>query len=296
MILITDEKQLAHDLASAPHAEVLDVLDPAGEPPDQPLPAGVTLVTDLRAVLSDGMAGYVSSSVLAGSEVSPLTQVYEDHTGRLAVVHLAHGWEISEPLERRAPYAPVKRLLETLLVVVTAPLWVPLGVLIGLMIRLGSSGPAVFRQQRAGLHGAPFTVYKFRTMVNGADDGGPRFTAVDDTRITKVGRFLRSSRLDEIPQLWNVLKGDMALVGPRAEQVPFVKEFERHIPFYRYRHLVRPGITGWAQVNSGYADDLEDTIEKLTYDLYYVRHMSPGIDLTILWHSLWTMITGKGAQ
>jgi lipopolysaccharide/colanic/teichoic acid biosynthesis glycosyltransferase len=181
-------------------------------------------------------------------------------------------------------------------VVVTAPLWLLAGAITWTAIKLDSRGPAVFRQYRMGVNGRPFVLYKFRTMTDGADDDGPQFTSVDDPRITRLGRWLRPVRLDEVPQLWNVLKGDMSLVGPRAEQVPFVERFGAQIPFYRYRHLVRPGITGWAQVNSGYADDLDDTIEKLTFDLYYIRHLSPALDLSILRKSLWTVLTRKGAQ
>ena len=179
---------------------------------------------------------------------------------------------------------------------VTAPLWGLLAGITWVAIKLDSPGPALFRQVRIGLNDHPFVMYKFRTMVLGADDDGPQFTMPDDPRITRTGRILRASRLDEIPQLINVLKGETALVGPRAEQVAFVQQFEKLIPFYRYRHLVRPGITGWAQVNSGYADDLNDTIEKLTYDLYYLRHMSPWLDLTILARTLSTVINRNGAQ
>ena len=214
----------------------------------------------------------------------------------MALVHLAEGWEISVPLERRAPYAPMKRVVESLLVLVTSPIWLLLAGLTWLAIKLDSRGPAFFSQPRTGLNDRPFTMYKFRTMVVGADDDGPQFTAPDDPRVTRVGRFLRSTRLDEIPQLVNVLKGEAALVGPRAEQLAFVQQFEKLIPFYRYRHLVRPGITGWAQVHSGYAADLNDTIEKLTYDLYYVRHMSPWLDLSILAKTLSTVVGRNGAR
>ncbi|MGQ0848840.1 MAG: sugar transferase [Actinomycetota bacterium] len=296
MVIVTHEKELAHELAESPHADVAELLDPRGEPPSGALDPNTTLVVDISSVLSDPMARFVSSSTMAGYEVRPLSNVYEEHTGRLALVHLAEGWEISVPLERRAAYAPFKRLVESILVVVTAPLWLVLAGLTWVAIRLDSPGPAVFRQKRTGLNDRPFTMYKFRTMVEGADDDGPRFTAPDDPRITRIGRLLRSTRLDEIPQLFNVLKGEAALVGPRAEQVAFTHQFEDLIPFYRYRHLVRPGITGWAQVHYGYADDVNDTIEKLTYDLYYVRHMSPWLDFSVLAKTLGTVLTGHGAQ
>jgi lipopolysaccharide/colanic/teichoic acid biosynthesis glycosyltransferase len=137
-------------------------------------------------------------------------------------------------------------------------------------------------------------MYKFRTMHLDAEKGGASFAKPDDPRLITGGAFLRRIRLDEIPQMWNILKGDMSLVGPRAEQVPFVDEFRRQIPFYDHRHMVRPGLTGWAQVNFGYADDEVDTIEKLTYDLYYIKHMSPVMDLRIFWKSIWTVLTGAG--
>lgn len=298
LVVITAEKDLVADLADSPHARVLDVLEPRGQPPAANgfSPATTTVVVDYRAVLSDVMARYVSSCSMAGYSVRPLANVYEEHTGRVALVHLAEGWEISVPLERRAPYAPLKRVLETLLVLVTAPIWLVVGSLTWLLIKLDSPGPAFFRQRRVGRHGRPFTMYKFRTMVDGADDEGPQFTAPDDARITRLGRALRKLRLDEIPQLVNVLRGELALVGPRAEQIAFAEQFELAIPFYRHRHLVRPGITGWAQVHSGYADDLEGTVEKLTYDLYYVRHMSPWLDLETMRKTVATVVGRQGAR
>jgi lipopolysaccharide/colanic/teichoic acid biosynthesis glycosyltransferase len=163
-------------------------------------------------------------------------------------------------------------------------------------VKLSDPGFAVFKQPRVGLNGAVFTMYKFRTMYLNAEDAGPQFASEDDPRFIRGGSFLRRSRLDEIPQLWNVLRGDMTLVGPRAEQVSFVERFRRVIPFYDHRHMVRPGITGWAQVNYGYADDQADTVEKLTYDLYYIKHMSPILDLRIFWKSVWTVLTGAGAR
>jgi lipopolysaccharide/colanic/teichoic acid biosynthesis glycosyltransferase len=185
---------------------------------------------------------------------------------------------------------------EVILTLVTAPLWLILAGIIWVAVRIDSPGPAVYHQERVGLMGKPFTLHKFRTMVNGADVDGPRFARLDDDRLTRAGKILRRFRIDEIPQLWNVIKGDLSLVGPRPEQVGFVKDFERSIPFYGFRHLIRPGVTGWAQVNYGYADDEADTIEKLTYDLYYVKHMSPWLDLGILGQSIWTVISGFGAR
>lgn len=295
-LVISDEKSLVDELDDAPHAEVVARLDPRAEGEIEPLPEGCSLAVDLRAVLSERVAQYVSSCDLAGYTVRPLVSVYQEHTGRVPLVHLAEGWEISTPLHNTTPYLPGKRLFDTLAVSLTLPLWVPLGLLVGAFIRLSSPGPVIFRQRRIGRGGEPFTMVKFRTMRLDAEVEGPRFAARDDHRLIRGGTFLRRSRLDEIPQLWNVLVGDMSLVGPRAEQVPFVRLFRKRIPFYDLRHLVRPGITGWAQVSYGYADDAVETIEKLSYDLYYIQRMSPVFDLAILWRSIWTVLTGAGAR
>lgn len=296
MVLVTAEKVLIGHLKGAPHANVLQVLDPAGAMPERPLPAGTTLAVDLRAVLSDQMARFVSSCNLAGYPLRSLVNTYEEHTGRLAIVHLYEGWELTVPLSGRIPYVRFKRLLDTALVLATAPLVVALGLLFALAIRLDSPGPVIFKQFRIGLEGRPFTLYKFRTMRVGSGDGEARFARAGDDRLTRMGRLLRRTRLDELPQLWNVIGGDLALVGPRPEQGPFVERFSETIPFYTHRHLVRPGLTGWAQVNFGYADSEADTVEKLSYDLYYVKHLSPWLDLEILGRSVWTVLSGFGAR
>jgi lipopolysaccharide/colanic/teichoic acid biosynthesis glycosyltransferase len=294
--VITREKQLADDLHLSDHADVLWVLEPDGESPGELPSRDLTLAVDLRAVLSESMAQYLSSCDVAGYSIRPFSSVYEEHAGRVPLVHLTEGWEISAPLLEVAHWLPGKRFFDTLLTLLTAPLWVPLGALVALYVKLADLGFSVFRQERVGLGGRVFTMYKFRTMDLDAERDGAQFAIEGDPRLIKGGSFLRKSRLDEIPQLWNVLKGDMSLVGPRAEQVPFVSEFRRQIPFYDHRHMVRPGITGWAQVNYGYADDEADTIEKLTYDLYYIKHMSPVMDLRIFWKSIWTVLTGDGAR
>jgi lipopolysaccharide/colanic/teichoic acid biosynthesis glycosyltransferase len=296
MVLVTHEKGLAEDLHDAPHSNVLSVLEPAALPPSEPIGAGTVLVVDLRSVLSDPMAQFVSSCNLAGVPVRSLNNVYEEHTGRLAIVHLAEGWEVATPVASRADYTVVKRILDTILVVITSPLWILLAAVIALAVRIDSPGPIIYKQNRVGRGGSQFTLYKFRTMDVDAEQHGPRFAAESDERLTRVGKALRRFRVDEVPQLWNVFKGDLSLVGPRPERPIFVEEFSDTIPFYAYRHLVRPGVTGWAQVNYGYADDLADTVEKLTYDLYYLKHMSPWLDLNILGRSLWTVVSGFGAQ
>ena len=294
--IISDEKQLAEDLVGSPHAEVIWVIDPKFDGPMELPDRDVTLAVDLRAVLSERMAQFLSSCSVAGYNIRSFSSIYEEHAGRVPLVHLAEGWEISAPLLEVTPWLPGKRAFDTLVAAVLAPLWLSLGLLVALYIRVTTRGPALFRQNRVGFEGQPFSMYKFRTMYEDAEKDGPRFAKHDDLRLFRGGKFLRKSRLDEIPQLWNVLKGEMSLVGPRAEQVPFVTAFRQQIPFYEHRHLVRPGVTGWAQVNYGYADDEADTIEKLTYDLYYIKHMSPMMDIRVLWKSVWTVLTGAGAR
>lgn len=294
--LITHEKRLVEDLDSAPHITVVDLLDPESHAPPGPLPHGTTLALDLRAVLSDPMAQFISSSNLAGYRIRPLLDVYEEHTGRLAIVHLSEGWELQTPVQAAKTFQAAKRVVDVALTTLAAPLALVLGAVIWAAVRLDSKGPAVFRQVRVGRGGRRFTLYKFRTMVDGADDDGAQFARIHDPRLTRVGKVLRKVRMDELPQLWNVLKGDLSLVGPRPEQPIFVEQFSRSIPFYEHRHLIRPGLTGWAQVNYGYADDEADTIEKLTYDLYYVKHMSPWLDINIFGRSIWTVLSGFGAQ
>jgi exopolysaccharide biosynthesis polyprenyl glycosylphosphotransferase len=295
-VVVGSEKGLIDELAESAHVEIVGVIDPQTEADLEPLPGGVGLAIDLRSVLTERVAQFVSSCDLAGLDVRALASVYQEHLQRVPLVHLAEGWEISTPLSTTIPWLPGKRIVDTALVVITVPAWLLIGLVVGLFVRLSSPGPAIFKQRRIGLGGEPFVMYKFRTMSIDAEDLGPRFAAKGDSRLIRGGAFLRRTRLDEIPQLYNVLLGDMSLVGPRAEQVPFVRQFRKRIPFYDLRHLVRPGITGWAQVNYGYADDAAETIEKLSYDLYYIQHMSPALDLQILWKSVWTVITRAGAR
>ena len=297
MVLISGEKELMDAITESPHANVMATFDPLAPDGPGPMSAGVSLVVDLRALLSEQMAQFVSSSSLAGYPIRSLVSVYEEHTGRMAIVHLAEGWELRTPVEsRQGLYPALKRLVDIGLTAVTAPIWVPLAILVAGAVKLSSGGPVIFRQPRVGQGGRVFTISKFRTMDADAEKDGPQLATEDDMRITRIGRYLRKYRLDELPQLWNVLKGDLSLVGPRPEQPVFVEQFIHSIPFYNDRHLIRPGITGWAQVNYGYADNEADTIEKLTYDLYYVKNASPWLDIHIFGKSIWTVLSGFGAQ
>lgn len=295
MVIVTIEQRLVEDIKGGGHADVLAVLGPRDTPPGSGLPTEATLVIDLRSVLSEDMARFASSASIAGTPVRAFSTVYEEHTGRIPMAHLAEGWELARPVARSS-YAPFKRGLDVLVTLLLAPIWLLLGAIVWMVVKIDSSGAAIYRQERVGRNERPFTLYKFRTMIPHAEPDGPEFAKVNDPRITTVGRFLRKSRLDEIPQFWNVLRGDLALVGPRPERPAFVEQFEQSIPFYGSRHLIRPGVTGWAQVNYGYADDEADTVEKLTFDLYYVKHSTPWLDLHILGMSIWTVVTGFGAR
>jgi exopolysaccharide biosynthesis polyprenyl glycosylphosphotransferase len=200
------------------------------------------------------------------------------------------GFQITrEPASER-----FKRLSDIVLSLIGLLLSAPFLTLAVLAIKLEGGGPILFMQTRIGKNHMPFRLFKLRTMRTDAADNPALYTQKDDQRITRVGKFLRASRLDELPQLWNVLRGDMSLIGPRAEWNRLVENYERQIPCYYFRHLVKPGITGWAQVNYPYGSSLEDTIRKLEYDLYYIRHFSFLLDASIVLKTIHIMLFGKG--
>ena len=172
----------------------------------------------------------------------------------------------------------------------------PLIAVIAAAIKLDSPGPVMYRATRSGRDGAPFTMYKFRTMQERRAAHGPKITTHADRRVTRVGRLLRPSRLDELPQLWNVLRGDMSFVGPRPERPFFVEQLSAQIPFYEQRHAVKPGLTGWAQIKYQYGSSVEDAMEKLRYDLYYIKHLSIAFDLSIVFDTVKVIMFGKGAK
>lgn len=189
--------------------------------------------------------------------------------------------------------AAANRVIAVVGLILTAPFLL----LTALAVRLSSPGPILYRQVRVGLGGEPFTLYKFRSMRADAEAGtGAIWAAKDDPRVTVVGRIIRKIRLDELPQLWNVVKGEMSIVGPRPERPEFVKLLIEQIPYYRQRHAVRPGITGWAQISYKYGDTVEDTMVKLEYDLYYIKHMSFSLDLYIIFHTMKAMLLSRGSQ
>jgi sugar transferase (PEP-CTERM system associated) len=233
-----------------------------------------------------------------GVLVQDATEVYEAITGKVPLESLRLGWLLFSPSFSDFRFVLIyKRLVDMLVSMVGLLLSLLLVPFIALAIKLSSPGPILYRQKRVGREGIVFTCYKFRTMRADAEaDTGATWAADDDPRITKVGSFLRSSRCDEIPQLWNVLMGDMSLVGPRPERPEFVEWLTREILHYNVRHTIRPGISGWAQVRYRYGSSIEDSKEKLRYDLFYVKNISPGFDLLILFYTIKIILLGRGAK
>jgi sugar transferase (PEP-CTERM system associated) len=235
---------------------------------------------------------------LAGLKVEEATSWLEKMSGRIEVEHLYPSWLIFAEGFRFSSFFRLMRRLLNFSVALTALVFsLPLLPFIVLAVKLGSPGPALYHQQRVGRRGKIFFCYKFRTMRQDAEaDTGATWAADDDPRITRVGKFLRSSRLDEIPQLWCVLKGDMHFVGPRPERPEFVEWLSNEIPYYGVRHVVRPGITGWAQVQYKYGNTLDDAREKLQYDLFYIKNASIGLDMLIMFQTIKIVLLGRGAQ
>jgi exopolysaccharide biosynthesis polyprenyl glycosylphosphotransferase len=190
----------------------------------------------------------------------------------------------------------VRRIISILVSFIGLAIIAPFFPFIILAVRLSSPGPIFYKQIRVGLRGRNFHVIKFRTMRQDAETKGAVWATKNDPRITSLGRFMRKTRLDEIPQLWNVLRGEMGFVGPRPERPEFVQWLTSEIPYYELRHMIRPGITGWAQVRFQYGASLEETKQKLEYDLYYVKHLSVGLDLLIMFETIKTIILRRGAQ
>jgi sugar transferase (PEP-CTERM system associated) len=227
-----------------------------------------------------------------------LASVYEEYTGKIAVENLRPSWLIfSDGFRKTRASMAIKRVFDVSLSLVGLAIGLPVMALVALAVRLSSRGPVFYHQERVGLNGRAFMVHKFRTMRTDAEAAtGPVWSARNDSRVTPAGRFLRRARLDEIPQLWNVLRGDMSFVGPRPERPTFVEELTTKIPFYGQRHVVKPGLTGWAQIRYTYGASVEDAIEKLQYDLYYIKNLSLSLDLVIVLETIKTVVLRRGAQ
>ena len=234
----------------------------------------------------------------AGVHVNDFSSFMERETGRVDLDTLNPSWLIFSDgfSSGRALSSVAKRLFDIAASGLLLALSFPLIALFALLVKLDSRGPAFFRQQRVGLYGQPFTLLKLRSMRTDAEAGGAKWASEDDPRITRLGRFIRKVRIDELPQVWTVLKGQMSFVGPRPEVPAFVDDLEDKLPFYAERHMVKPGITGWAQINYPYGASIEDSRSKLEYDLYYAKNYTPFLDLLILLQTLRVVLWPEGAR
>ena len=297
-----------------PHKEVVAFVDEAG--PEQGRSAGTLPVIDAEALqqwVDDGriaeivtteenglkaeVHGAVATARECGIDVIPMQAVYEELLRRLPLRQMDPTWTAAmlDSSPRAEPgWGIPKRAVDLAAGCIGCTVVLLLLPILSFGVWLDVGRPIFFRQKRLGFAGRPFWLIKFRTMSVDAERDGPRWASVSDPRASGFGRFLRRSRLDELPQFWHVLRGDMSLVGPRPERPEFVAELVRHIPCYQQRLLVKPGLTGWAQVNYGYASTVNDMRTRLEYDLYYVRHRSLWLDAETTWRTAWTMLTMSG--
>ncbi|HVM38984.1 MAG TPA: sugar transferase [Sphingomicrobium sp.] len=254
------------------------------------------IVADFSADLPPQWEAFLADAALAGRIVYQVKQLSESLSGRVELHHLSEN-SFGSLLPARG-YFYLKSGLDFLLAVALLPLLLPLLAAIAICVRLDSPGPVIFRQARVGHAGKLITIYKFRTMrpAISEDDRRAAMTGKNDARITRVGAVLRRTRLDELPQVLNILRGEMSWIGPRPEAEILSIWYTNELPFYRYRHVVKPGISGWAQVNQGHVAEVDEVHRKLQYDFYYIKYFSPWLDLLILFRTIKTMLTGFGSR
>ena len=311
-VRLAQELYERHDLG----VEIVGFIDPDPERIGSPVlnPSVVGTIEDIPAIvrarsvdqvvvsLSDARGKLPMDKLLEmkldGVTFEHLASVYETYTGKIAVENLRPSWLIFSPGFKKSKMQQfVKRAIDVSVAVVGLILTAPVLALVAAAIKCTSRGPVFYRQERVGQRGRVFTVTKFRSMRDDAEKNtGAVWAKKDDDRVTPVGRILRRTRLDELPQLWNVLRGDMSFVGPRPERPEFVSSLTRQIPFYGQRHSVRPGLTGWAQVRYTYGASIEDAMEKLQYDLFYIKNMSVALDLFIIAKTVKTVLMQRGAH
>jgi exopolysaccharide biosynthesis polyprenyl glycosylphosphotransferase len=269
---------------------------------DLPALAQKKAATDIVLAINRDVKGDILASILTcyeqGTRVSTMPELYERLTDRVPVEHTGDNWFVVLPLDSNGQnlfYRLAKRILDIIIALIGLFIFALSLPFLALFIKFDSPGPVFYRQKRLGRAGREFELIKLRSMITDAEvDGQAKWAEKYDTRVTKAGLFLRRTRLDEFPQLLNVLAGDMSLIGPRPERPEFVAELQREIPFYRTRLTVKPGLTGWAQVNYDYGRSVSDSLEKLRYDLYYIKHQSLQLDLVILLKTIGTILLLKG--
>jgi lipopolysaccharide/colanic/teichoic acid biosynthesis glycosyltransferase len=279
----------------APEIEWVRMIEPV-----VPADPDASIVVDLRSPHSPEWERMLARAAISGIPVYHTKQLRESLTGRVQIEHLSENSFGS--LLPALGYRGIKRTIDIVACLVLLPLLLPPMMVVALLVRASSPGPILFRQGRMGYRGIPFDMMKFRTMLEQqatTSDAAARQSAMTldaDCRITRVGRILRHSRIDELPQMFNILRGEMSWIGPRPEAVPLSSWYESELPFYAYRHIVRPGITGWAQVNQGHVAGLDDVLVKLHYDFYYIKFFSSWLDLLIALRTVGIMVTGFGAK
>ncbi|MGV0107963.1 sugar transferase [Nostoc sp. DSM 114167] len=257
--------------------------------------SGVIVTAQIN--FSKSQAQQLMQMRLRGIPVYTLPDVYETFWYKLPSSLLQDKWlAFSDGFNLMPGYfsMKLKRVIDLILILFLLVLVAPLLLLVALLVRLDSPGPVLYSQQRSGLYGKPFRVYKFRSMYQNAEKLGAQWASQRDPRITRVGYWLRLLRIDELPQIWNVLRGEMSLIGPRPERPEFDVKLKEAIPYYEVRYLVKPGITGWAQVMYPYGASIEDAYEKLSYDLYYIKNYSIWLDLAIAFKTIRVVLLGKG--
>jgi sugar transferase (PEP-CTERM system associated) len=256
---------------------------------------GVVVATD--KIFNENEVSSLMSYRASGASLHEFTAFYEQFQFKVPVLHLKHGWFMQGggfDLLQNAIGLKLKRVMDALLAVIMLIVLSPVFILTAILILLDSRGPVFYSQIRLGLNDTEFKVHKFRSMVIDAEKEGAKWAEDNDPRITRIGKFIRTARIDELPQLWNVLKGEMSFIGPRPERPEFIEQLEKEIPYYDLRHLVMPGITGWAQVMYPYGASVEDAREKLQYDLYYIKNFSLLLDFVILMKTLRIVLRREG--
>ncbi len=246
--------------------------------------------------LDDTQLNFLVNAASAGARVEALLD-HLDKRLNFVETELLHADYLLENSQRQrtpAPYQWQKRLLDVGMSLLLLTLSLPIWLLTALAIKLESPGPVFFQQRRTGLFNQEFSIFKFRSMCVDAEKDGARWASKNDSRITRVGNFIRKTRIDELPQLLNVLKGEMSIVGPRPEREVFIHDLEKHIPFYRFRHTVKPGVTGLAQVRYTYGASVEDAMHKHRHDIYYIKHQNFWMDVRILLDTVRIVLTGQG--
>jgi len=241
-----------------------------------------TIVINHKPEEVPGLQDVLYETIFSAVNLMDRAAFEEMATGRIPLEHISQSWFLSHIREsEKVAYEGVKRLFDIVMAIPIGLVTLVLFPFLALLVRISSPGPILLRQTRVGLKGKPFTLYKFRSMRVDAEASGIQFTQQNDSRITRIGKILRVTHLDELPQIWNVLRGDMSLIGPRPERPEFVAQLTEQMPFYPLRHLTRPGVSGWAQISFPYAASLEDNLKKLQYDLYYIKHRSLMLDIAI---------------